>query len=286
MALYLEFFNMKEPPYTSASDGRFFYESDQHAEALANMLYTIQHRKGMVLVTGEIGSGKTFLSSMLASRLDGTSLVAHVRHPSDSGKQLLRAVAQALDIKASADEDRQTLVSRIEDQLKRLNRRRVVAAILDESQDMADSAMEEIRLMWNWEADGRRLLQIVLVGQPQLRDRLMEEKWEALQQRVAMSYHLGRLSPKDTARYILHRRHIAAPSGSPLQFTIHALEGIYKASRGVPRLINMICDNALLLAYSKSTCKVSSGIIAEVLKDMTFWHRGELPSAQDSSESQ
>jgi general secretion pathway protein A len=256
-----------------------------HAEAMANMLYAIQDRKGMVLITGEVGSGKTFLSSMLASRLDSRCQVVAVRHPPSSGKQLLRAVAQALDLKASAEEDRQVLAARLVQHLEKLNRRRTVAAIFDEAQDVPDDVLEEIRLMWNWEADGRRLLQIVLVGQPQLRERLQKDRWEAMQQRVAMSYHLGGLTPKETVRYILHRRRVAAGgSSSPLKFSLNALQGIHKATRGVPRLINVMCDNCLLTAYSKNVYIVTSGVVADVLKNMTFWYRDQLPSSDDSSE--
>jgi general secretion pathway protein A len=270
--MYLDFFNLKEFPFSIASDAKYFFESDIHAEALANMLYTIQQRKGMVLVTGEVGAGKTFLASMLAERLGRSSLVVSVKHPPDSAKQMLRAVAEGIGVRIGRNDDKLTLVNELENKLQRHFRRdRLVAVILDEVQDLPDEAMEQIRLMWNWEQQGQRLVQLVLVGQPELRDRLQEPKWESLQQRIVLSYHLGALSAADTAKYVLHRRKIAASNGCPLRFTIRALEDVYEVTKGIPRLINILCDNALLSAYASNTTKITSGVIAKVVQNMTTW---------------
>ncbi|HHH75732.1 MAG TPA: hypothetical protein ENL03_01750, partial [Phycisphaerae bacterium] len=177
----------------------------------------------------------------------------------------------------------QSLISELEDKLGRLFRRgRLVALILDEVQDLPNEAMEQIRLMWNWEEKGQRLLQIVLVGQPELRDRLCEPRWESLQQRIVLSYHLGSLGPADTAKYILHRRKLAATNGCPLRFTIRALEDIYDVTKGIPRLINVLCDNALLSAYAANTYKINSAIVAKVVNNMTTWQL--KPPASDEKE--
>jgi general secretion pathway protein A len=282
--LYLKFFSLQEYPFSIGCEDRFFYESDIHAEALANMEYTVQQRKGMVLITGEVGAGKTFLANMLAARLGPSCLVVDVPHPADSAKQLLRSVAEGVGIETSGETDKLSLVRQLKDRLDQLHRRgRIVAVILDEVQDLPNSAMEEIRLMWNWERNGQRLLQFVLVGQPELRDRLQEPRWESLQQRIVLSYHLGRLGLRDTAKYILHRRKVAASNGCPLQFTVRAIEQIYAATRGIPRLINILCDNALLTAYARSTYKINSDIISTVLRDMTCWALNASAADQDSS---
>ena len=276
--MYLEFFQLREYPFQVVNDARYFFQSTIHAEALANMIYTIQQRKGMVLITGEIGSGKTFVGNMLASRLGESAQVVMVAHPPDSPKQLLRALAEALDVRASATDDKLALVKGIQQRLLRTQRRgKPVALILDEVQSLSDKALEEVRFVWNWESHGQRLIQIVLIGQSELRDRLRDRKWESFLQRVVLAYHLGPLNVADTARYILHRRKMAALNGSPLRFTVRALEYIYRITGGVPRLINTLCDNTLLLAYSMGTAKISSGIVAQVAREMTAWSIKEPP---------
>lgn len=285
--MYLEFFNLREFPFTIGCDGRFFFESEAHAEALANMLYSIQHRKGMVLVTGEVGTGKTFVGSMLSARLGNAAQVVMVRHPPDSPKQLLRAVAEGLGARVSVTDDKLKLVSQLEKYLERIHRRgRLVALIVDEAQSLSDQTLEEIRFIWNWERDGQRLVQIVLVGQPELRDRLSHPRWESFLQRIVLSYHLGNLSRQDTARYILHRRKAAAMNSSPLRFTLRALEYIHTASRGIPRLINILCDNALLRAYAKNTTKITSRIVERAAREMTAWTRENPPPEASGTDAE
>ena len=270
--MYLKFFNLKEFPFAIGSDERFFFESGIHAEALANMQYVVEQRKGMVLITGEVGAGKTFLSHILATRLERIAQVIMITHPPDSAKQLLRAVAEGLDVKTTRVDDKLDLVQQLDKNLERLHRRgKLVAAIFDEAQDMPDEALEQIRLLWNMEREAQRLIQMVLVGQPQMRDRLKLEKWESLRQRVVLSYHLGRLSPQDTARYVLHRRQVASQNGCLLRFTPQALERVHQATRGIPRLINIVRDNCLLTAYAKSSFTINDAIVCEVLRDMTCW---------------
>jgi general secretion pathway protein A len=271
--MYLRFFHLREQPFSMGSHERFFYESENHAEALANMLYTIRHRKGMVLITGEIGSGKTFLGSMLARRLGPKVEAAMVYNPPASPRQLVRAVAEGFGVPdVSAEDDKLALTTRLEQWLEDAYvRGRLAALILDEAQSLPDDALEEVRFLWNWERDGQRLLQIALIGQPDLRQRLQRPQWEAFQQRIVLSYHLGPLGPMDTVRYILHRRKTAAYNGSPLRFTRRALGYIHAASQGIPRLVNILCDNALLLAYARNETKITSAMVAKVLREMTCW---------------
>ena len=278
--MYLEYFKLKAFPFSLGCDERFFYKSATHTQALSHMLYAIEQRKGMVLVTGDVGAGKTFLGSLLVSRLGKSVQAVRLAHPPDSGKQLVRAIAEGFGVKVPRDDDKQQLFSRLAKGLERLyHRRRVAVTIIDEAQDLGDQAMRQVRLIWNLERDGQRLMQFVLIGQAQLRERLGQPQWESLQQRVAWSYHLAALGAADTAKYVLHRRRVAAANGTPLRFTARALESVYQATGGIPRLINALCDEALLTAYARDTVKITSGIISDAAEHMTWCMRHNLAEA-------
>jgi general secretion pathway protein A len=271
--MYLDFYKLREFPFAITCDERYFFESSNHAEALANMLYTVSQRKGMVLITGEVGAGKTFLANMLATRLGPGCMTISMRNPPQSGKQLIRAVAGQVGMHVRTGADKLSLLEDLEAHLVRMaTRGRLVALILDESQDLPGSTLEELRLLWNWERDGQRLIQIVLVGQPELREILLEPRWEPLRQRIVLSYHLGSLTAEDAAAYVDHRLRVAAAEGCLAQFTPSAKADVAAATNGIPRLINVLCDNALLVGYARGVHCIDSAIVAEVLRDMTCWN--------------
>jgi general secretion pathway protein A len=271
--MYLDFYKLREFPFSITCDERFFYESSIHAEALANMMYTVQQRKGMVLITGEVGAGKTFVSNMLGSRLGPGCLTVQMQNPPQSAKQLVKAVASHLGIEVRTTADKLGLIDDLREHLVRMHHRgRLVALILDEAQDLPKASLEEIRLLWNWEENGERMVQIVLVGQPELRDRLHEPRWEPLRQRIVLSYHLGHLSAEDTGAYIDHRIRVASADGCLAKFTPDAKSDIYASTNGIPRLINVLCDNALLAGYAKGIHELDRSIVTEVLRDMTCWN--------------
>jgi len=271
--MYLKFHHLREFPFALSCEAKYFYHSAIHSEALANMLYTVQQRKGMVLISGEVGSGKTFVGNMLGERLGPGCLCTVLKHPPQSGKQLLRAVARRVGLNVRESVDKTDLAEQLEEHLARLcHRGRLVVLIVDEAQDLTAASLEELRLIWNWEDAGQRLVQIVLMGQPELRERLLDSKWEPLRQRIVLSYHLGNLSAEDTAAYVAHRLRIAAEEGPcPVEFTAEALADVHSTTDGIPRLINVLCDNALLVAYAKGVHRIDRQIIATVLKDMTCW---------------
>ncbi len=279
--MYLSFYNLKEFPFATTCDERFFYESTVHAEALANMLYTVQHRKGMVLVTGEVGAGKTFVGGVLAARLAHNAAVIALKSPPQSGKQLLRSLANRLGLNVALSADKLCLVDQLEQHLLRLHARgRMVALILDEAQDLSPTCLEEIRLLWNWEQNAQRLVQIVLTGQPELRQKLLEPRWEPLRQRIVLSYHLAHLTPADTAAYVRHRLRVAGQGQARAEFTPEALADVASATDGTPRLINVLCDNALLVGYAKGLHRLDRSVVAEVVRDMTCWSLRTSVAAQ------
>lgn len=270
--MYLEFFKLQEFPFALSCDERFFFESSVHVEALANMIYTVQQRKGMVLVTGEVGAGKTFVGNIMANRLGAGCTTIVMQTPPQSGKQLLRTLATRVGLDPRNAADKMELAEELQEfMVRQQNRGRLVALILDECQDLTTASLEELRLLWNWEQDGQRLVQIVLVGQPELREKLMEAKWEPLRQRIVLSYHLGPLKAEDTARYIDHRIRVAGAEDGALSFSDEAKADIHAATNGIPRLINVLCDNALLIAYSRNIHCIDKPIVNEVLRDMTCW---------------
>lgn len=280
--MYLEHYGLREPPFSVACDARFFYESPRHGEALARMLYTIRQRRGMVLVTGEIGAGKTFLADVLASRLGADCQTLWLKHPADTARQLVRTVNRMIGLKGHAGADRLLLLEELEGYLLgQQHRGRLVALVMDEAQDLGDDALEELRLLWNLEHGGQRLLQIVLMGQSELRDRIHTPQWAALEQRIVMSYHLGPLTEAETAAYVLHRRRVAKVPGCRLKFTPNAMTLIYRSTGGIPRLISILCDNALLAGYAQGRHTINSAVIQKVLDDaIQLAPRQRLSAAQ------
>jgi len=271
--MYLRFYKLKEFPFAISCDERYFFESSVHTEALANMMYAVQQRKGMVLVTGEVGAGKTFMGNVLAGRLGTGCLTVAIQNPPQSGKQLLRSLAVGAGMNVRSSADKTQLLEELEQHLRRMQARgRLVALIIDEAQDLTPAALEEVRLLWNWEQNGQRLVQIVLIGLPDLRQRLMEPRLEPLRQRVVLSYHLGHLAAKDTTAYVLHRLKVASEDGAgDGLFSPEALVAVHEATDGIPRLINILCDNALLIGYSRGSQRVERDIVLGVLRDMTCW---------------
>ncbi|MBN2212141.1 MAG: AAA family ATPase [Sedimentisphaerales bacterium] len=270
--MYLEFYKLREFPFTLSCDGKYFYESSVHTEALANMIYAVQQRKGMVLITGEVGAGKSFVGHVLRERLGPGCQSVLMQNPPESKKQLLKSFARQIGLTTRATVDKITLEEDLQDYLLRLHHRgRLVALILDEAQEMTNAALEELRLLWNWEFEGHRLIQIVLIGQPELREKIMEPRWEPLRQRIVLSYHLKNLTANDTCAYVQHRLRVASLNGSSGVFEPEAMDAIHAATDGIPRLINTLCDNALLVGYVKGQAQIGKGVIMDVLRDMTCW---------------
>ncbi len=245
--MYTEFYGFLEAPFNITPDPRFLYFSDRHREAYNHILFGLRERKGFIQVTGEVGAGKTTVCRALLEELGPNYRTALILNPFLTGDQLLRTLLIELGLEATDDRvaNLQRLNQFLLDQLAEGND---VVLILDEAQDMDFDLLEQIRLLSNLETDQRKLLQIVLLGQPELRDKLNENRLRQLRQRITVRYHLAPLDRRETEQYIQHRLQVAGANGRP-SFSRWAVSSIHRYSGGVPRLVNAVCDKVLLCGF-------------------------------------
>ena len=248
--MYLDFYGLSASPFEIKPAPRYMYYSRRHLEALEHVLFGLQQRKGFIQLTGQVGTGKTTLCRALLHELKDGWATAVILNPVMSSTQLLRAILQELGLDSNGN-DRLRLLERLNQfLLARAAAAENVALFVDEAQDLSDALLEELRLLSNLETDDRKLLQIVLVGQPELRQRLARSELRQLGQRILVRYHLEPLNRAETRSYIAHRLAVAGANGRPT-FTTPALWLLHHYSRGLPRLINALCDTTLLAGYAE-----------------------------------
>jgi type II secretory pathway predicted ATPase ExeA len=275
--LYENHFGLSQAPFNITPDPSFLYPSGSHREGLAQLSYGIRARKGFVVLTGEVGTGKTTLIHALLKDLNGNTQTALIFSTIDTPINLLRSVCEEfglVDPRQSRREIHDYLVSLNEFLLESYQKGENCALIIDEAQNLSAEVLESVRLLSNFETSKDKLLQILLVGQPELAIRLNSPELRQLKQRVMLRHHLRALSPKDTSEYISSRLKIAG--GDPGIFTASALESIYSYSNGIPRLVNVLCDNALLIAYALRKKQIDAGIIREVSEDLGITSNTEV----------
>jgi general secretion pathway protein A len=265
--MYTKFYNFSEKAFNITPDPKFLFLTPCHREALASMIYGINERKGFITLTGEVGTGKTTLVFTLLKNLNDKVKTVFIYHTNTTFEQLLKNILLDLDVPFD-DQDKISLLHMLNDYLvQRLSRDEILAVIIDEAQNLPEKVLEEFRMLSNLETCKSKLLQIVLVGQPELEKKLNSEGLRQLKQRIGIRRQSRRLTPEECRKYIEHRLRLVGSSTSQV-FTSEAVSLICKHSGGVPRTINILCDNALLIGYSLSKKRINAYIINEVLKDM------------------
>ena len=261
--MYAEFYGLKELPFALTPDPRFIYFTPSHTEVMANLHYGIESGKGLVVVTGEVGTGKTTILRWMMQRLDRTVLVAYVFNPRLSVAEFYQHVATLLDIQKW--ETKSELLIELGRALESRHSRGLrTVLIIDEAQGLSPHVLEEIRLLSNFESDTAKQLQIVLTGQPELRDVLNNPDLRQLKQRVALRCVIKPLpNVEETDRYITSRLLVAGAVRTDV-FSPGAIDYIFRCSEGIPRNINNLCDNALLAAYAAGQTTISRGVIEDI----------------------
>jgi len=265
--VYLEFYGLKQSPFDITPNPRFLFHSTKHQEAFNHLLYGIRERKGFVQLTGEVGAGKTTLCRALLEQLDGHFSTALILNPVLSGDELMKAIATeyGLDVKGK---DRLETMATIRDYLLRQTLAgKETVLIVDEAQNLTEELLEQVRLISNIETDDRKLLQIVLMGQPELRERLNSHKLRQLRQRITVRYHLNPLSRAEVGQYIRHRLALAGSQGKPT-FTAPAVWRVYKYSKGIPRLVNALCDKALLAGFVERSHRINYRLVGRAIREL------------------
>lgn len=266
--MYKNFFGLKERPFKLVPNPAYLFLSRSHEEALAHLKYTIMQEDGFVLITGEVGTGKTTLCRAFLDNLDETIEAAYVFNPKLDSLQLLKAINDEFGIDSSFDNTKDLIDTLNAFLMGKKAERRTVILLIDEAQNLSRSVLEQLRLLSNLETNTSKLLQIILVGQPELGKMLETYELRQLGQRITLHYHLVPLTFKETVDYIQHRIHIAAQRPA-IQFTRSALRAIYNYSGGLPRLINIVCDRTLLTAFGLNRPHITLSTAKSAIKELS-----------------
>ena len=270
--MYSQFFGLKQAPFSISPDPRFLFMSERHREALAHLLYGLDGGGGFVLLSGEIGAGKTTVCRCFLEQIPKRCNVAYIFNPELTVVELLRSVCDEFHIPLPhAGPAPATVKDHVDPLNQFLLKTHAVGQnnvlIIDEAQNLSADVLEQLRLLTNLETNERKLLQIVLIGQPELREMLARPELEQLAQRVIARFHLGALSQAETAQYIRHRLSVAGLRGA-VPFDQAAWQRIHQLARGVPRRINLLCDRALLGAYAGGQTKVNRRIVERAAEEV------------------
>lgn len=268
--MYEAFYGLKERPFNLTPDPKYLYLSDKHKEAFAHLLFGIKNRSGFVMVTGEIGTGKTTICRNLLNQIDPDTKIAFIFNPPLNPVELLKKINVEFGISHAPDNVLELTEILNKFLLEQAAQSQSCVLVIDEAQNLSPLVLEQTRLLSNLETEKDKLLQIVLIGQPELGEKLALHELRQLNQRITARYHLKALSEHETLQYIAYRLHVAG-GRRKIQFTKGAVKAVYRASGGTPRVINALCDRALLIGYTKEAVNLSAAIIRQAAKEI----RGE-----------
>jgi general secretion pathway protein A len=263
--MYTRFYGLKAKPFEITPDPDFLFLSENHREALAHLIYAARERKGFTVLTGEVGTGKTTLVQAFLSRLNGRIKTAYIFNPKLTALDFLRYICEDLGIKEEKLSKGQYVAQLQQFLLEHYSRDEQVILIIDEAQSLPPALLEEVRLLTNLETPKSKLLQVILVGQPELNEVLNSHAFRQLKQRVSLRYHLRPLTEEETREYIENRLKNAGAVDTRI-FTDKALKKIYDYSQGIPRLINIIADHALLAGYTEQKKIIGPKMIEEAVR--------------------
>lgn len=274
--MYLEFYGLKELPFALTPNPRFVYFTPSHTEAMANLHYGVESGKGLIVVTGEVGTGKTTILRWMMQRLDRTVLVGYIFNPRMSVGEFYQYVCSPKLLNVQAWQNKSELLLALGETLEERHSRGLrTVLIVDEAHGLSTAVLEEIRLLSNFESDSAKQLQVILTGQPELREVLNRPELRQLKQRVALRCEIKPLpNIEETERYITSRLLVAGAERTDV-FSPGAIDYVFRCSNGIPRLINNICDNALLSGFAAGAETISRSIIEEVAESFDL-----LPSAE------
>ncbi len=266
--MYESFFGLKEPPFALTPNTSFYYGLPPHQEALQVLKTALEEGEGFIKVTGEVGTGKTLvLRKLMNADWSWNFEIAYLPNPYLTAAEMRVSLARELGIEGLSDGSELSVTDAINRRLIEIHREgRRVMVLIDEAQDLPDETMEAIRLFGNLETESEKLIQIVLFGQPELDQRLSQDKFRQFRQRISFSYSLRPLNLPETEAYIQYRLKIAGYEGYQL-FTRSAVKKLWKASRGIPRLINVLAHKSLMLAYGSGCIRVKRGMVKYAVMD-------------------
>jgi general secretion pathway protein A len=266
--MYEAFYGFRENPFRLTPDPDYLFLSANHQEALGHLLFGANEGNGVVIVTGEIGTGKTTLLRTLVRNLGPDTIIAYIFNPALSALELLQTINTDLNLPATSDSKKELIDTLNRFLLGQRSAGKRVVVIIDEAQDLEPGVLEQLRLLSNLETEREKLLQIILVGQPELSDLLAQPTLAQLDQRITLRWHLGPLNAPDTAAYVRHRISAATEGREPVFFSPKALQYVYRFSGGIPRVINVLCHRTLLVGYTNEQSQIDGPIVRQAAKEL------------------